>query len=61
VHGVLPIPADAKGAAFRLAIRFADSSERLREDGRYAIRLGNEDIGFTAEGGWNILAENIAA
>ena len=43
-----------------LALRLADPAEQLREDGRYAIRLGNRDIAFSPEGGWNILADDIA-
>ncbi len=40
-------------------IQLADPAPNLREDGRYAIRLANRDIGFINQTGWNILAEDI--
>jgi hypothetical protein len=43
-----------------LAIQLADPSPRLRNDGRFAIRLANEGVPFLAKEGWNILAEDIA-
>jgi hypothetical protein len=58
--GRLPVPAGFPRGAYRLGLRFADPSERLRDDGRYAIRLANQDIDFAADGGWNILVDDIA-
>jgi hypothetical protein len=59
VSGELPVPADLPRIPHRFAIRFADSSARLREDSRYAIRLANDGMAFTAAGGWNILASDV--
>jgi hypothetical protein len=59
VSGRIPLPADLSRGTYQLGLRLADASERLREDGRYAIRLANRDVGFVAEGGWNILADDI--
>jgi hypothetical protein len=59
VSGRFPVPADAARGNYGLALRLADASERLREDSRYAIRFANRGVPFTAEGGWNILAEDI--
>jgi hypothetical protein len=59
VHGVFRLPKDFTAGRYRFGLRFADASSRLSDDGRYAIRLANADIMFFAEGGWNILAEDI--
>jgi hypothetical protein len=59
VRGGLPLPAGFPRGRYRLGLRFADPSERLREDSRYAIRLANQDIPFSAAGGWNVLAEDV--
>lgn len=59
LRGVVPVPADFPRGSCRLGLRFADPSERLRDDSRYAFHLANRDIVFSAEGGWNILAEGI--
>jgi hypothetical protein len=56
--GNVRVPADFPRGPCRLALRFADPSDRLREDGRYAIRLANDDIAFNPAG-WNILAEDL--
>ena len=37
----------------------SDPSPSLRDDGRYAIRLANEDIAFVEQAGWNIFADDI--
>ncbi len=58
LQGTLPIPAELSRGSYRLGVRFADPSERLRDDGRYAIRLANDDIAFSAQG-WNIVADDI--
>jgi hypothetical protein len=60
VRGSAAVPRDFPRGACRLAIRFADPSDRLRDDGRYAIRLANEDIGFSTRDGWNVLATDIS-
>jgi len=31
----------------------------IGHDGRFAIRLANEDIAFVEQTGWNILADDI--
>ena len=59
VRGVLPVPAAFPRGPCRLALRLGDPAERLRGDARYAIRLANQDIAFTAAGGWNILVEDL--
>ena len=41
-------------------IQLADPSPSLQDDGRYSIRLANEDIVFNEQTGWNILVEDIA-
>ena len=46
LRGALPIPADARGGRWRLALHLADPSPSLSGDGRYAIRLANEGIAF---------------
>jgi hypothetical protein len=48
-----------KGTA-KFAIQLADPSPRLRNDGRFAIRLANDGVPFLAEEGWNVLVEDIA-
>jgi hypothetical protein len=61
VRGEMPIPKDFIDKSMtQLAIQLADPSPRLRNDGRFAIRLANEGVPFLAEEGWNILAEDIA-
>jgi hypothetical protein len=59
LQGEIPIPADWSAGKVRLMIQLADSAPNLRDDGRYAIRLANRDIGFISQTGWNILAEDI--
>jgi hypothetical protein len=59
LRGVLPVPADFPRGPYRLALRLADPADRLRNDGRYAIRLANQDVPFSASGGWNVLAEDV--
>ena len=56
----IPAPPDLRPGRGRLLIRFADPSAGLHEDGRYAIRLANEDIVFIEETGWNMLVDDIA-
>jgi len=55
----IAVPADLRRGKCRLAISFTDPSDRLREDGRYAIRLGNDDVPFSEQDGWNILVDDI--
>ncbi|HKI20196.1 MAG TPA: DUF4832 domain-containing protein, partial [Isosphaeraceae bacterium] len=59
LRGEIPVPAEQRRGQWRLAISFTDPSDRLRDDGRYAIRLGNEDVHFSEQDGWNILADDI--
>jgi hypothetical protein len=59
IRGRLPIPADAPPGPWKLALHLADPSPRLRDDGRYAIRLASEGIVFDEETGWNVLAEDL--
>ena len=59
IRGTLPVPADCPRGPVSLALRFADPAAALREDGRFAIRLANEDVRFSTDGGWNILADDI--
>jgi hypothetical protein len=59
LRGALQLPADFPRGPYRLALRLRDSSERLRDDGRYAVRLANRNV-YLDEGGWNVLADDIA-
>ena len=59
LRGAMPIPADARGGRWRLALQLADPSPSLSGDGRYAIRLANEGIAFDEASGWNVLAEDV--
>jgi hypothetical protein len=59
LRGSVPIPADAPRGRWRLALHLADPSPRLRDDGRYAIRLASEGVTFVPESGWNVLAEDV--
>ena len=57
--GEFRLPADAPRGRWKVSLRLADPSPRLRADGRYAIRLANEEIRFTEESGENVLAEDV--
>ena len=59
LRGAMPIPADARGGRWRLALQLADPSPSLSGDGRYAIRLANEGITFDEAHGGNVLAEDV--
>ncbi|HUD45428.1 MAG TPA: DUF4832 domain-containing protein [Candidatus Baltobacteraceae bacterium] len=61
VRGQIPIPEDFDDTqTAQLAIQLADPSPRLRNDGRFAIRLANDGVPFLEKDGWNILAGDIA-
>jgi hypothetical protein len=61
LRGEIPIPKDFSGNdPAKLALQLADPSPRLTNDGRFAIRLANDDVPFLEKEGWNVLAENIA-
>jgi Domain of unknown function (DUF4832)/Domain of unknown function (DUF4874) len=56
----LRLPPDApRGGAWTLSLHLADPSPGLRDDGRYAIRLANEDIRFIEQSGWNVLDDAV--
>jgi hypothetical protein len=55
----LRLPPDAPHGRWAVSLHLADASPGLREDGRYAIRLANEDIRFSESAGWNVLAEDL--
>jgi len=61
VRGEIHIPGkfNDNGTA-ELGIQLADSSSRLKNDGRFAIRLANDGVPFRAKEGWNILVQDIA-
>jgi hypothetical protein len=60
VRGEMSVPKTfIDNATAELAIQLADPSPRLRNDGRFAIRLANDGMPFLAEEGWNILADDI--
>ncbi|QDV39502.1 DUF4832 domain-containing protein [Tautonia plasticadhaerens] len=59
LRGEVPISADAPPGKWRLGLHLADPSPRLRDDGRYAIRLAGEGIGFEESAGWNVLADDL--
>ena len=53
------LPADAPRGLWKLSLHLADPSPRLRDDGRYAIRLANDEIQFSERTGYNVLAEDV--
>jgi Domain of unknown function (DUF4832)/Domain of unknown function (DUF4874) len=53
------LPAEVPRGAWTLSLQLSDPSPRLREDGRYAIRLANEEIRFDEATGLNVLAEDV--
>ena len=53
------LPADCPRGTWKLSLRLADPSPRLQGDGRYAIRLANEEIRFAEDSGENVLAEDV--
>jgi hypothetical protein len=55
----LLVPADAPRGSWRAALVLPDPSPRLRADGRYAIRLGNQDVPFEESTGLNVLAVDV--
>ncbi len=55
----LKVPPDAPRGPWTLSLHLADPSPTLRDDGRYAIRLANEDVPFDERSGWNTLAEDV--
>ncbi len=59
IQGEIPVPGDWPSGKSRLMIRLADPSPTLRDDGRYAIRLANQDIVFVEQTGWNTLTDDI--
>jgi hypothetical protein len=59
LRGDMPIPADARGGRWRLALQLADPSPGLSGDGRYAIRLASEGVAFDEGNGWNVLFEDV--
>jgi hypothetical protein len=59
VRGELSAPADLPPGRWQLMIQLSDPSPSLQDDGRFAIRLANEDIAFVEQAGWNILADDI--
>jgi hypothetical protein len=59
VRGEISAPADLPPGRCQLMIQLSDPSPSLHDDGRYAIRLANEDIAFVEQTGWNILADDI--
>lgn len=58
-QGQMPVPTDLPAGPCQLVFRMADPSPRLREHGRYAIRLANDDIAFSAQDGWHTLASDL--
>lgn len=59
VRGSVPVPADAGPGPWRLSLHLADPSPRLRDDGRYAIRLASDGVSFDEATGLNLLAEDV--
>ncbi|MDG3002384.1 DUF4832 domain-containing protein [Paludisphaera mucosa] len=55
----LPIPTDAPRGPWTLSLHLADPSPSLRDDGRFAVRLANDDVRFIDSSGWNVLAEDV--
>ncbi len=59
VNCELRLPKDAPRGRWSLSLHLADPSPRLRDDGRYAIRLSNENIRFDDRTGFNLLVEEV--
>jgi len=59
VRGEISAPADLPTGKWQLMIQLADPAPSLHDDGRFAVRLANEDIAFVEQTGWNILADDI--
>jgi hypothetical protein len=59
VRGEIGIPVGAPKGGWRLALHLADPAPRLRQDGRYAIRLASQEVAFEPGTGWNILTDDI--
>ena len=59
LQGEIPVPAGLAPGKWRLMIQLADPSPSLQDDGRYSIRLANEDIVFNEQTGWNTLVDDI--
>jgi hypothetical protein len=55
----IPVPANSPAGPWKLLFQLADPSPSLHDDGRYAIRLANDDIVFSEQTGWNVLADDI--
>jgi hypothetical protein len=55
----IPVPSDLPPGKWQLMIQLADPSPSLRDDGRYAIRLANDNILFSEQSGWNVLADDL--
>ena len=49
------LPPHPPSGDFVPALRLADDSEALAEDGRHCIRLAGGGVGFDEAGGWNLL------
>lgn len=43
-EGVLRVPAELKRGGYMVGLWMPDASERLRDDGRYAVRVANRDV-----------------
>ena len=55
----ISVPSDLQPGKWQLMIQIADPSPSLHDDGRYAIRLANENIAFIEQTGWNVLTDDI--
>jgi hypothetical protein len=61
VQGELAVPEHfLDNARIQFAVQLADPSPRLKDDGRFAVRLANDGVPFLEKEGWNILVEDIA-
>lgn len=60
LRGEISVPLDMPPGKWQLMIQLGDPSPSLRDDGRYAIRLANEDIQFIEPTGWNILVDDLS-
>lgn len=49
------LPPKPSGSALVPAVRLADDSSQLENDGRHAIRLAGAGLRFDEKGGWNLL------
>lgn len=59
LQGEIPVSTGPQSGKCQLVMQLSDPAPSLRDDGRYAIRLANQNIAFIEATGWNVLADDI--